>query len=320
MWKTIKQNSTPFLRAVTKPKTNRLVYITCLLYLLSISLFMVWHRVWFSPDQFFLGAILAALFIGGLGRFLKDWAPFILLFLSYEFLRGLAPILNNQVHITEMIAADKFMFGYVPAVALQKALYHPNAPQWYDFMASFLYMAHFIVPMLTAFLFWLVSKKTFREFTLALIILSFAAFGTYVLYPAMPPWLAANNGYLPQLPKIMDQIVVYMGHPIALPTLYSLFRGDEVAAMPSLHAAFPLLVTLFFTRLFKWCGLLLVPYVLGVWFSVVYLGEHYAIDVLFGAIYAVVAFILVINLERVNAKHHSKRLLRAVRILPAQVE
>jgi membrane-associated phospholipid phosphatase len=34
-----------------------------------------------------------------------------------------------------------------------------------------------------------------------------------------------------------------------------------------------------------------LPYVAVVWFAVIYLGEHYATDVLIGAAYATVAFV-----------------------------
>jgi len=38
----------------------------------------------------------------------------------------------------------------------------------------------------------------------------------------------------------------------------------------------------------------LAVYVLAVWMAIVYLGEHYVFDVVTGAIYAVVAYLLVI--------------------------
>lgn len=278
-------------------KDNRLIYSICLIYLIVIAGFMLWHRLWFSPDHFFLFASIAAISIGSFGRFLKDWIPFVLLFLSYEYLRGLAPILNKTVHIYEMINIDKFIFGSIPTVFLQDRLFHSGSPQWYDFLSIFVYMLHFIVPMLTAFLFWILNKKRFREYTLALIILSFAAFATYVIFPAMPPWMASDLGYIPHIEKIMDVTFLRLGQPLPLPTAYYLFRGDPVAAMPSLHAAYPLLTLLFFVRHFKKAGYLLFPYVFGVWFALVYLGEHYVIDIAVGALYTVVIFIVVIKRE-----------------------
>jgi len=90
---------------------------------------------------------------------------------------------------------------------------------------------------------------------------------------------------------------------ITLPSIYSLFGGNPVAAMPSIHAAFPLMIFFF---LFKWnkkVGLAIIPYVLGVWFAVIYLGEHYFIDVAMGALYATVIFIIVEKItNRAKAK------------------
>lgn len=297
--------------SVTARKSNLLIYSICIIYVVGISIFMLAHRMWLSPDQFFLVAIVAAIAIGGLWRFLRDWTPFILLFLSYEYMRGLAPLLNKSVHITEMINADKYLFGFVPTIKLQAALFHPGNPQWYDFVSIIFYMMHFIVPMVTAFTFWLISKKTFREFTLALIILSFAGFTTYVIFPAMPPWLAAQHGFLPPIHKVMDAVVANLGQPLALPTAYKFFRGNEIAAMPSLHAAYPLLVSLFAIRYFKKPALLLLPYVFGVWFAVVYMGEHYAIDVIVGALYAATVFLLVIKRSLIFEKLFSLKPLKA---------
>jgi len=53
--------------------------------------------------------------------------------------------------------------------------------------------------------------------------------------------------------------------------------------MPSLHAAYPMLLLLFFwARGRPWMRALLVGYVLAMAFSLVYLGEHFVIDELAG--------------------------------------
>ncbi len=272
---------------------NRAIYAISLAYTVGISGFMLWHRSWFSPDQFFAFAIIAAVFVGRLRLFLSDWIPFLLLFFSYEYLHGFVPLINKNVHVTWMINADRAIFGFVPTIKLQQTLLQPNTVHWYDILASTLYIAHFIVPMVAGYLFWLTDRKIFKEYTTALIVLSFAAFITYIIFPAMPPWMASEKGYLPPLSKIMDASMANFGHPLVLPTIYQVFRGDEVAAVPSLHAAYPFLIFLFALKKFKKYGLILAPYVIGVWFAVIYLGEHYFIDVLLGAVYAFGAYTLI---------------------------
>ena len=85
-----------------------------------------------------------------------------------------------------------------------------------------------------------------------------------------------------------------------LPSIYHNFNPNAVAAMPSLHAAYPFLVLLYALRFFKKKGLFFIPYVLGVWFSLVYLGEHYFVDVVAGAIYAVIFYFISVKLHIIN--------------------
>ncbi len=117
---------------------NKMIYIFAGIYVTGLSLFMLWHRAWFSPDQFFVAAIIAVIFLGRFKLFLADWVPFLLLFFSYEYLRGLADIVNKSVHITPMISADKVIFGFIPTIKLQQLLYHPGVVRWYDVAASIL--------------------------------------------------------------------------------------------------------------------------------------------------------------------------------------
>jgi len=45
-------------------------------------------------------------------------------------------------------------------------------------------------------------------------------------------------------------------------------------------------------------GLWAAPYTLGMWFTVVYLGDHYVADIAIGAVYAAVAWIAIPHLVR----------------------
>ena len=120
--------------------------------------------------------------------FLWDWVPLVVLLLGYEYVRGLVPLINDHVYFKPMIDFDRFVFGSVPTLALQARFYTPDSPQWYDYAAVSLYFMHFIVPMGVAFLFWLQDRKMFREYAAGLLILSYLAYFTYLVFPAAPPW------------------------------------------------------------------------------------------------------------------------------------
>jgi hypothetical protein len=85
-----------------------------------------------------------------------------------------------------------------------------------------------------------------------------------------------------------------LSDPISLPTVYSKLGVNMVAAVPSLHAAYPLLATLFVCEKLPKLLPLMAIYVLGVWMAVIYLGEHYVFDIITGVVYAVAAYGLVI--------------------------
>lgn len=262
-------------------------------YFVTVSGFLIWYGTWFSPDQFFAAAFLIALFWGQSKQFIMDWSVPVMLLLSYDYLRGLVPKLTQEAHIYPMINFDKAIFGSLPTNSLQSLLYSSGSVHWYDYLGTVLYMSHFIAPMIIGFIFWVTDRRIFRSYFLALLLLSYAAFITYIIFPAMPPWMAAKDGFIPQVYKVMDQVFASFAHPINLPTVYKMVGANLVAAVPSLHAAYPLLTLFFLVHKFKLKGLLILPYVLGIWFAIVYFGEHYVFDIATGVLYAILAFLLV---------------------------
>ena len=65
--------------------------------------------------------------------------------------------------------------------------------------------------------------------------------------------------------------------------LYSVFGGNPLAAMPSLHFATSLMAALLLTEAGPLAGALGAAYTTVLGFALVYLGEHYAVDLLAGA-------------------------------------
>jgi hypothetical protein len=125
------------------------------------------------------------------------------------------------------------------------------------------------------------------------VMLTFAALLTYALYPAVPPWMASQNGFLPPTAKIIDEMWTH----VRLGNGSGIFSGtghfaDPVAAVPSLHAAYPMLLVLFFWKQAGRWRWLLPLYPLAMAFTLVYTAEHFVIDILLGWLYAVVVFVV----------------------------
>ena len=87
------------------------------------------------------------------------------------------------------------------------------------------------------------------------------------------------------LPGVHD--LVSRSLPSTVSPYFRHLDADPVAAFPSLHAAYPTLGALALWKMNRRTAYFTVPWCLIVWFSVIFLGEHYAIDVLGGIAVAV---------------------------------
>jgi PAP2 superfamily len=259
------------------------------LYILLMTVVLLSLGVSISPDRYFFVLLLPGLLIGRARRFVLDWMPFLLLLFSYEFLRGLAGK-AGPVHYLGAIRLDSLLFGTPPTVLLQQRFFHPGTVSLYDEAATLVYLLHFVLPLTFAYLLWLRDGQQFLCFTLAFLAVSYAALLTFLLFPAAPPWMASQKGLLPPVQELVGVTLAASPSHLHLPTLYQFFDANPVAAIPSLHAAYPFLVWLFGLRFFGRRALLFTPYVLAVWLSIVYLGEHYVTDIVAGALYGLVGF------------------------------
>ncbi len=110
----------------------------------------------------------------------------------------------------------------------------------------------------------------------------------FLLFPAAPPWLAAQQGLL-DVTRIRE-----LADPATTSGLArELFDDNPVAAIPSLHAGWSLIVVLVaFRYLPRPAGWVAAGYAILVHFAVVYLGEHYVIDLILGDAVAVGAWVV----------------------------
>ena len=260
------------------------------LYIVVLIAVMIEQGVEALPDRYAIAMLVGALVLGRAKQFMHDWLPFIGLLVSYDFLRGFADDLSGRVQYLQSIQLDQAMFTVVPTVALQNLLF-ASSLHWWDYAATIVYFLHFVLPLGFAMVLWLQDRRRFTDFVTSLTLLSYAGWLTYIVFPSAPPWMAAQAGYLDGVTRILDRTIDFLPNHLDLPTVYRALDPNPIAAIPSLHAAYPFLVLLFALKFFRWRGLVVLPYVAVVWFAVIYLGEHYATDVLIGAAYATAAFV-----------------------------
>lgn len=269
------------------PDQFRVFYLLQGAYLVFIAAVLLIRGVGITPDFLFL--LLAAGFVwrGQRWQFVRDFAPFILLLLSYEAMRGLADDLGAEVRVGYPIAWERALFfGHVPTQDLQRWFSDPEGSHWYDYVAALLHVMHFLVPVFFAAIIWQHRRQHYWPLVISLLLVSYAGFVTFMLVPTAPPWWAGRLGELEGVRLVHD------GLP-AISVLYAKLSPNPVAAMPSLHAAYPWLFLLFAWKIWGRRATPLVLYPAAVYLAVVYLGHHYVVDLIGGLIYGSAAYLLV---------------------------
>jgi len=253
----------------------------------------------YSEDDILIW-LTAALLVSSLGDLtrwkmglVRDWLPFYLVLAFYALLRGYASHVLWGPFVRPQVAFDTVIgLGTVPTVTLQRWMFDPTHLHVWDYLAWLTYMSHFFTSFIVLAVLWKRDHVRFRRYMFLFVLLTFFGYLTYVLYPAMPPWLASQTGHIPPIIRIIPVVWNHVGvHGAA-----ALFTGgnkfdNNIAAMPSLHAAYPMLLALFFWRRARpRLRAILVTYVLAMAFTLVYTGEHFVLDEFVGWTYAFVTF------------------------------
>lgn len=292
-------------------RNERLLIAGLLVYVVVVIVLMFDRGIGLTPDVLAVAFGLSALLLGRGRLFLRDWVPFVALLLAYELMRGVADDSGFNVHIGDMVTAERLLsLGSLPTQVLQEAVRPAAGTDLVAIAATIVYMLHFALPLATGYVLWIWRRPQFYDFVASLIVLSLAGFVTYLLIPAAPPWYAAQQGILdgpdgrPLIaylkPGAFEQLADALGFDGAF--MYSAAFGgvnpNIVAAFPSLHVAYPFLSFLVLRRAFGRIGWLAFGYTLVVAASVIYTGDHWLVDLVAGMAYAYVAFYVIAHARR----------------------
>ena len=279
-------------------------------YGLVLGAFMWRDGVPVARDRLLMWIVLGllAISVANVGGWLRsvvlEWLPFALVLWAYDLLRGSADGLLFAPRYTPQIEADELLFGgTVPTLWLQDQLWHgSSAARWYDFAAWGVYMSYFVATYVVAGILWFVARGLFRRYVATVALLAAMGFVTFALFPAAPPWLASREGELDWTTRSIGPIGGEVPF-VAFSWEDLIERGadysNQVAAVPSLHAAYTLLIALFlWPRARRWLRPLLAAYPVAMTFALVYTAEHYVVDILLGWAYALVAVWVVRRVAR----------------------
>lgn len=253
-------------------------------------------------------------------RLLIDWLPIVAVLWAYDLTRGAADTFGIGVHLHPMIDFDKALFfGQTPTEWLQANLYDPHVLSAWNVGFTLVYTSYFITPFALAGYLWARDHPAFVRFSKRLVTLALAGLATYILFPAAPPWMASEMGLLGPVVRTTSKGWEILG----VGTAGWFSKGQDtvnlVAAVPSLHSAFCMLVALFIWPRVRrpWLRPLLLLYPLAMGLTLMATGEHYFFDVALGWLYAAAVMVAWAGWERRRAMARSPHPVGAATVPPA---
>jgi len=195
--------------------------------------------------------------------------------------------LRRRVRIDYPVRVDRAIgLGTPPTLRLQRLLSEPGSPRRFEKVLVWTHWLWFFVPHATTAYVLVRHRERFgRTAALTYAVFDLGAV-VYWLVPTAPPWYAATQGRLgddrtPQVRRMMieygEQFWKHRWGP-----LYSVLGGNPLAAMPSLHFATSVNAAHLLGEVGTVEGAVGWAYALTLGVALVYLGEHYVVDLLAG--------------------------------------
>lgn len=223
--------------------------------------------------------------------------PWLIFGCSYDWMRLLPNYEVNPIDVRGLYEAEKSLFGIAAAdggVLTPCEFFARHHAPLADIMAGVFYLCWVPVPI--AFALWLYFKgdrRHYLRFSIAFLFVNLLGFCCYYIHPAAPPWYVMNYGFEPILNTPGNTAgLARFDQLLGIPVFHSIYANNSniFAAVPSLHAAY-MLITLAYaamSRQRKWLITAFAIIMVGIWWTAVYAGHHYVIDVLLGIITAII--------------------------------
>jgi membrane-associated phospholipid phosphatase len=195
--------------------------------------------------------------------------------------------LERRVFVRYPVVADRAIgLGTPPTLRLQRALGTPGGFARWEKALVWSHWLWFMFPHGTVAFLLLRHRDRFPRGAAQIYATFDLGLIGYWAVPTAPPWYAARQGLLEdgRTPEVRRMMVEY-GEQFwrsGWKPLYGVLGGNPLAAMPSLHFATSVTAAHVLAGTGRTAGALGWTYALTLGVALVYLGEHYVIDLLAG--------------------------------------
>jgi hypothetical protein len=222
----------------------------------------------------------------------------------FGYLRGISDNTSFPHERVVLPAMDRVLgLGLTPGERLQSWFFHGHTTMFDSFWLG-IYDAWFLVPTVLTLYMVIFHWNLFRSYAAMRLLVYFLPLPIYFLIPTEPPWMAISG--------LRIQSLTTAGFP---------FDSNPVAAFPSMHVLTPVTIALWLA----WKRIDVMAWVFWIFsgmtiFAVLYLGEHYLVDVLASLAIAPVIVLLVRAIEeKFSARRAGARELPAPAVISQEV-
>jgi len=210
---------------------------------------------------------------------------------AYEMPHDDPERLEARVLVDYPIAIDRALgLGTVPTLRLQRAFAVPGAINRFERALVWCHWVWFAVPHASTGYVLLRAPERFAAAAARMYAVFDVGAVFYWTVPTAPPWWAAAHGRLDDgQPVRVRRMMIEYGVRFwgdRWGPLYDVLGGNPLAAMPSLHFATALMGAHLLSEVGPVAGALGWAYAGTLGLALVYLGEHYAADLIGGAVLA----------------------------------
>jgi membrane-associated phospholipid phosphatase len=197
--------------------------------------------------------------------------------------------LEARVHVGYPIDCDRVIgFGQLPTLRLQHAFARAGEVNRFERVLVWCHWAWFMVPHGSVAYVMLRSPERFAAAAGRMYGVFDAGAVFYWAIPTAPPWWASAHGHLGEGERVhVRRMMIEYGEQYwqdRWGALYDVLGGNPLAAMPSLHFATSLMAAHLLGEVGPVAGAIGWTYASLLGLALVYLGEHYAIDLVGGAL------------------------------------
>ncbi len=229
--------------------------------------------------------------------FLLAFVPYVLIWATFAAIRSLAgrTIIAKTLN-TKVSSVERGVFGgQLPTVTLQDHFFNPLHLRWWDYGFTAVHWSYFLVPHIVAVRTWQKHPEFFKRYLIALGLTLSTGVAIYFLIPSNPPWMAPEIVESPSSPvvyRVMATVGEQIGGGIYRASYKVIGESNPIAAMPSLHMAGSFIIV--FPAIYagkKWAiPAFIYAGIMGL--ALMYLGEHYFIDIVMGVVVTMYAWII----------------------------